>query len=208
MTSPTNPLRPDQIEPLKTIQPSQAIEEGAGGNFADMMQNTTTKAPQTTQAPTPMSILPGVNPVSGPSYDTMQSQLKLASNNIQDMQAQMQTPGLKLRPQDNYALVNHMTQASDSLRSANNKIGVDPGPMPSSGDGPFSKFMSLITDGSKQIASAQNKLNDIASSPNINPGEMLMVQVKINQAQQQIEFSSVLLSKAVDDFKQLMNIQI
>lgn len=209
MTSPTNPLRPDQIDPLKSIQPSQEIEEGGSGNFAEMMQNPAQKNTQSVQAPSPMSILPNVNPVSGPSFDTMQSQLSLANNGINDMQTQMQTPGLKIRPQENAALVNHMSQASDSLRSANAKLGVDQGPMPTPGDGPFGKFMSLITDGSKQIASAQNKLNEMSNSPTgLNPAEMLLVQVKVNQAQQQIEFSSVLLSKVVDDFKQLMNIQI
>jgi hypothetical protein len=69
--------------------------------------------------------------------------------------------------------------------------------------------MSLINDGSSQIAGAKQKLADFAhSNGTLNPAELLLVQVKINQAQQQIEFSSMLLSKAVDDFKQLMNIQI
>jgi hypothetical protein len=139
----------------------------------------------------------------------MQSQLNVANTGLSNMQAQMQTPGLKIRPQENSALINHMSQASDSLRAANGKLGIEQGPIPPAGEGPFGKFMSLLTDGSSQIASAQNKLNEMSSSPTgLNPAEMLLVQVKINQAQQQIEFSSVLLSKVVDDFKQLMNIQI
>lgn len=209
MTSPTNPLRPDQIDPLKNIQPSQEIEEGGNGDFAEMMQNPTQKMPQSIKAPSPMSILPNLNPVSGPSYDTMQSQLKVANNHLNDMQTQMQTPGLKIRPQEHATLVNHMTQASDALRSANNKLGIDSEPITSSSDGPFSKFMSLITDGSKQIATAQDQLTAMSKTPDqLNPAQMLSVQVKIGQAQQQIEFSSILLGKAVDAFKQLMNIQI
>lgn len=209
MTQPTNPLRPDQIDPLRSIQPSQEIEEEGPGNFAEMMQNPTQKMPQTIKAPSPMSILPNTNPVSGPSYETMQSQLNMATTHINDMQTQMQTPGLKIKPQEHAALINHMSQASDALRSANSKLGIDNEPLASTGDGPFSKFMSLITDGSKQIATAQNQLNDISKSPDqLNPAQMLSVQVKINQAQQQIEFSSILLSKTVDAFKQLMNIQI
>lgn len=209
MSNPTNPLRADQIDPLKNIQPSQEIEEGGPSNFAEMMQNPPKTSQETVQAPSPMSILPSINPVSGPSYETMQSQLNLSKTGLSDMQAQIQTPGLKIKPQENTVLLNHMSQASQTLRAVNTKLGINPEPMPSIKEGPFGKFMSLITDGSNQIASAQNQLNQMSNSPTgLNPAEMLMVQVKINQAQQQIEFSSVLLSKVVDDFKQLMNIQI
>lgn len=208
MASPTNPLRPDQIYSTRGIQPAQENQEQIGGNFAEMMQNPQAKNIGSS-APSPMNILPGTNPVSGPSYDTMQTQLAMATNNINDMQIQSQTPGLKIRPQDKDQLVKNMSLASDNLRTANTKLGVDPGPNPVPSDGPLGKFLSLINDGSQQISSAKQKLSSIASEPGkLNPAEMLLVQVKINQAQQQIEFSSILLSKVVDDFKQLMNIQI
>jgi hypothetical protein len=156
-----------------------------------------------------MNILPGTSPMSGPSLNTVQSQLVNAQSNISDMQAQMQTPGLKIRAQDKDLLTKNMSSATDNLRAANGKLGVNPGPMPEPLTGPLGKFMSLINDGSSQIAGAKQKLADFAhSNGTLNPAELLLVQVKINQAQQQIEFSSMLLSKAVDDFKQLMNIQI
>jgi hypothetical protein len=209
MTSPTNPLRPDQIDPTRSIQPSQEIEEGTGSNsFAEMMQSPATMT-QSSQAPSPMNILPGTKPISGPSYDTMQTQLVQSGSNISDMQQQMNTPGLRIKPQDKEMLVKNMTNASSNLRAANTKLGINPGPSPEPAEGPFGKFLSLINDGTAQIASAKQRLANISSSGGtINPAEMLMVQVKINQAQQQIEFSSILLSKVVDDFKQLMNIQI
>ena len=207
MSSPTNPLRPDQIYPTRGIEPSQQAEEGVGGNFQEMMQNPGVK-PSAANAPSPMNILPGTNPVSGPSVDTMQAQLNASQNNINDMQAQLQTPNLKIRPQDKDMLIKNMGHATDNLRAANTKLGVPTGPTPVAQDGPLGKFVSLINDGSSQIQSAKQKLHDLATSNNLNPAEMLLVQVKLNQAQQQIEFSSVLLSKVVDDFKQLMNIQI
>jgi hypothetical protein len=208
MSSPTNPLRPDQIYPTKGIQPSQEIEEGTGSNFQEMMQSPVSQA-QSSQAPSPMNILPGTNPVSGPSVDTMQSQLNVSQSNLLDMQAQAQTANLKIHPNDKELLVKNMSGASDNLRSANQKLGINPGPNPKPLEGPLGKFVSLINDGSSQIASAKAKLAEMGSSgAQLNPAEMLLVQVKINQAQQQIEFSSVLLSKVVDDFKQLMNIQI
>jgi hypothetical protein len=37
---------------------------------------------------------------------------------------------------------------------------------------------------------------------------MLLIQVKMNKAQQALEYSSVLLGKAVEDIKTLFNVQI
>ncbi len=207
MTSPTNPLRPDQIDPLRGIQPTEEAEESMGGNFAQMMGPSANKISQST-APSPMNVLSGTNPVSGPSYDTMQSQLGLTQNQLSDMQAQMRTPGLRIRPQDKDLLTNHMMNASDNLRVVNTKLGIN-NPPPTTLDGPLGKFIGLLNGGSEQILSAKQQLSSFAQTPDkLNPAEMLLVQVKINQAQQQIEFSSMLLSKVVDDFKQLMNIQI
>jgi hypothetical protein len=42
----------------------------------------------------------------------------------------------------------------------------------------------------------------------MSPGDFLLVQLKLNKAQQLLEFSSVLLSNAVSDIKQFMQIQI
>lgn len=208
MASPTNPLRPDQIDPLRSIQPTEETEEGVGGNFADMMQSPSIKS-QNSLAPSPMNILPGTNPVGGPSVDTMQSQLVNSQNSMNDMNSQASYPGLKVTPQDREMLVKNMSQATTNLRAANTKLGLNPGPAPQAQDGPLGKFLSLLNDGTAQISQAKQKLASIASTPGaLNPAQMLMVQVKINQAQQQIEFSSILLSKVVDDFKQLMNIQI
>lgn len=208
MTSPTNPLRPDQIDPLRGIQPSQEAEEGSGGNFAEMMGQSMSKTTQSS-APSPMNVLAGTNPVSGPSYDTMQSQLGMAQSNLANMQTQMQMQGLKIRPQDRDLLTNQMMNANDNLSVVNAKLGLPQPQVPSPVTGPLGKFLGLINSGSQQILDAKQQLSSYAQTPDkLNPAEMLLVQVKINQAQQQIEFSSILLSKVVDDFKQLMNIQI
>ena len=42
----------------------------------------------------------------------------------------------------------------------------------------------------------------------LNPGDLLLVQIKMNKAQQLIDFSTVVMSKAIDDIKQLFNLQI
>ncbi len=48
------------------------------------------------------------------------------------------------------------------------------------------------------MQSAQQQLQNLKDKgKSINPGDFLLVQVKMNKAQQEIEFTSVLLSNAV-----------
>lgn len=210
MGSPINPLQPDRIQPAKGINPSESMQENQGQSaFSQIMKEPLNVQTPGTQAPSPMNILPQNNPVSGPSFETMQQSLNASQNNLNDMANQIQTPGLKIKTQDRDTILGNLTQANDHLRTVNTKLGANPGPQPKPLEGPLGAFVSLINGGAQQIAQAKQQLVNISQTPDtLNPAEMLMVQVKMNQAQQQIEFSSVLLSKVVDDFKQLMNIQI
>lgn len=212
MTSPTNPLSPDRLDPTRAIQPTQGHEQSpSNGAFAQLMQTPATAQEaqiNPSSAPSPMNILPGTHPMGGPSFDSMQSQLNIASSHIADMQAQIQTPGLKIMPQDRDLLSKHLGNATDNLRAVNTKLGVSSPPAEPL-TGPLGQFMSLINDGANNIASAKQKLSSIASSTDsLNPTEMLLVQVKVNQAQQQIDFASSILSNTVNAFKTLMNLQI
>ncbi len=47
-----------------------------------------------------------------------------------------------------------------------------------------------------------------AKGEQMSPSDMLMVQIKLNKAQQELEYSSLLLGKAIDDLKMMMNIQL
>jgi len=71
------------------------------------------------------------------------------------------------------------------------------------------RFLSLISDGQNQLEAAQEQLASLQKrGESLSPGDMLLVQIKLNKAQQEIEYSSLLLSKAIDDMKMMMNIQL
>jgi hypothetical protein len=75
--------------------------------------------------------------------------------------------------------------------------------------GPLGKFLALLKDGQSQLASAQKQLQDLKDKgTNITPGDFLLIQVKISKATQELEYTSVLLSNAVQDFKTLMQVQL
>jgi len=69
--------------------------------------------------------------------------------------------------------------------------------------------LGLITDGQDQLNKTQDMIQNMKlSDGTISPAQLLLIQVKMAKAQQELEYSSVLLSKAVDDIKTMFNIQL
>jgi hypothetical protein len=168
--------------------------------------------PGATPSQSPFSLAQGQNVLaSTPTFDTLITQTQAAQNALGGIKTQLNTPNLKLKASQKYLLKNKLSDANGHLRSANSKLGGEPGPEPETpaGGGPVNKFLAYITDGQNQINGAKLQLQQMKDQGGvISPGDMLLVQIKINKAQQEIEYASVLLSKAVDDLKTLMNIQL
>jgi hypothetical protein len=104
-----------------------------------------------------------------------------------------------------------MADANDNLRTFNAKLGAQAPEEPdiSKFTGPLGRFFAYLTDGQNQMEAAKQQLQNLKSQgSNISPGDFLLVQVKLNKAQQLLEFTSVLLSNAVSDIKQLMQVQL
>jgi len=151
--------------------------------------------------------------VTSPNMGTLMSQVQLAQSSMSDLQTQLSYPNLKLKASQKYIVKNKLTDANASLRAANSKLGIDPsfsiGPSPNGASGPLGKFLDFVSDGMNQLESAKQQLSSLKSNGhNLTPGDFLTIQIKMNKAQQELDFTSVLLSKAVDDFKMMMNIQL
>lgn len=149
--------------------------------------------------------------VTSPNMGTLMSQVQLAQSSMSDLQTQLSYPNLKLKASQKYIVKNKLTDANDSLRAANSKLGISPSEPTASGgaSGPLGKFLDYVSDGMNQLESAKQQLSSLKSNGhNLTPGDFLTIQIKMNKAQQELDFTSVLLSKAVDDFKMMMNIQL
>jgi len=67
----------------------------------------------------------------------------------------------------------------------------------------------MVADGQQQLNSAATQLRNLNSSgQEINAGEMLLIQVKLQKAQQELDYTSVLLGKAVELVRTILNVQI
>lgn len=213
--SPDKPLPadvnpPSKIEPTAPLGQDQKMREGQT-SFEQIMKEPTAKTEQQ-RLLSPMELAAGQpTPTNAPSYPTLVSQVNSTQNTINDLRGQMQTPNLKLKQSQKYLLQNKLTEANANLRGANLKLGIEKPlePTKPGGPTPIDKFIAYLTDGQLQLEAAHNQINNLnKSGTELSGSDFLQIQVKLNKAQQQLEYSSVLLSKAVEGMKTLFNVNL
>ena len=205
------PDQSDRIYSGQPIQPRPTPQTPAQG-FQSYMQEgpqappkafSGQAAPASVQAALPV-------PPGGPSMDTLISQVGLSQDSLAQVRNQLNTNNLKFKRSQAHLLRNKLTDASEDLRAANAKMGAETPPMPSStGARPIERFLNYVTDGENQLASAREQLLAIGKhGEQLRPADMLLVQIKFSQAQQEIEYSSTLLAKVIDSIKQILSTQL
>lgn len=207
--------RPDRLDPLQKIgedkQPGGPTPLSQPGSFEEYMQ----KAGQT-----PTGKPPGVSPfdlahqqtplTQGPTFDSLLAQTKSVQGMLGDINNDLQTKNLKLKQSDRASLRSKMTSANQYLKAANVKLGAEvPEPPPSTSRGIVGKFLDYVSEGQSNIVAAQQQLMNLKQKgENLKPADFLAIQLKLAHAQQEIEYASIMLSKAVEDLKTLFNIQL
>ena len=205
---------PENIPKLNQMVPIGEEQKSAPTQpFSSYMKNVEPNPllGQKTPQISPFDLAHGQLPAAGPTMGTILAQATQAQATLGDLSTQLNTPGLKLKQSSKYILKNKLSSAKAHIRSAASKMGaeeVKDAPV-LAGSGPLQKFLALVTDGQNQLENAQDLLKGLKDKgENLSPGDMLMIQIKLAKAQQEIEYSSILLSKAVDDIKMLINIQL
>lgn len=205
---------PDRITPSKPLEPERPVPKPPTG-FQSYMQETPTqqKAPfaPPTAGPTPMEVARGpAFQTGGPSYETLLAQAKTAQDTLGTVAEKLNTPNLKLKRSQTHLLKNKLNDANSYIRAAGAKLGVEGKPMKTaSGGGPIERFFGYINDGQDQLVQAQTQLQELsAKGTQLRPTDMMMVQIKLSFAQQELEFSSTLLSKVIDSLKTIINVQL
>jgi hypothetical protein len=213
---------PGDLEDPGRIFPTTSIGSGGKEGLSVPTQPFSSFMGQSTASPlanagkssmiSPFALMQGQPPMATtPTMDTLLSQVGNVQSTLGDINSQLNTPNLKLKASTKYLVKSKLTDANDNLRTFNAKIGanVPPEPNPGSFSGPLGKFFAYLTDGQTQMQEAQQQLQSLKDKgTSISPGDFLLVQVKLNKAQQLLEFTSVLLSNAVGDIKQMMQVQL
>jgi hypothetical protein len=157
-----------------------------------------------------MDVAKGPATTGTPTFQSIQAQTKTAQDTLGDVAQKLNDPNLKLKRSQSLLVRQKLTDAQSHIRAAGAKLGVDAPPfkMPAGASG-IGKFLAWVNDGQDQMLAAQKKLSQLgANGQEINPADMLSIQVKMGLAQQEIEYTSTLLSKVIDTIKQTINIQL
>jgi len=212
------PGMPDDLPGSKPIEPARGFEEKQQippdkSAFKSEMEQAPGKDETTgPQAVTPMELAKtGVPTGESPTIESLLGQVNTAEGTVRTIQKNLNTPNLKFKHSHQRLLENKLTEAKDNLTAASEKLGVPKVPEQAipAGATPITRFLNFVTTGQNQLIEAKRKLEEVASGKGqLQPGQMLLVQVKIAQAQQALEYSSVLLGKVVDSIKQIMGMQI
>lgn len=147
---------------------------------------------------------------SGPTFDSLLNQVKSSQSMLGDMSSDLNTKNLKFKQSQRYLLRSKLKNANSYLNAANAKLGVEASEVaPSTGGGILGKFVDYVSQGQSNLIAAQNKLVHLKDKgDHLNPADFIAIQLKLSYAQREIEYASIMLSKAVDDMKTLMNIQL
>lgn len=211
-----DPNLPSKLNDLTPVKGADLVDSQKGNTnlpnkpFSDYMNE-----PQGVEASnkaTPMQIVAPQNiPSAPPTADSIHQQMRSTSLQLGDLQQKLNTPNLKLKPSQKYLLRGKLAEANQNIRQSAEKMGTPLSPPVDlrSKDNPIAKFLALITDGQTQLENATKMVKNLSTDgKSVNPANLLLVQIKLNRAQQQLEYSSVILSKAIEAMKSLFSVQI
>jgi flagellar hook-basal body complex protein FliE len=184
-----------------------------------MMQNKEPAAGQMPSANKVTAVSPfdlagiGAKPIAAPNMETLMHQASVAQNTLNTVHGQLSYPNLKLKASQKYLVKNKLMDANNHLRAANAKMGISPEAAPVAAttkeSGPIAQYLGYVTDGMNQLEAAKKQLGTIsAQGSNLSPAEFMLLQLKFNKAQQELDFTSAVLGKSIEGFKTIMNVQI
>lgn len=196
-----------KIEPGKPLQPEGPSRPDVKA-FESFMQE---EAGPSKAQPSPMQLAQMQQSGITATTESLLGQVNAASNQIGELRNRLNTPDLTLKNSHQKLLNSKLTEANDHLQKATEYLGAeDISPTQVAEDTtPVTKFLGYLTDGENRLLSAKQQLSSLsAKGGELQPSEMMLVQINIAQAQQEIEFSSLLLSKVTDALKQTLSIQL
>ncbi|MEM8628967.1 MAG: hypothetical protein AAGF04_02700 [Chlamydiota bacterium] len=146
------------------------------------------------------------------SWQEMQSQIAQSDAHLTEIQKKIQQyPHAKLKRQHGDVLHSKLEQANEHLQKMNTKLGVpqSKGKAQVAREGPLSRFLGFINEGQNHLMAAKARLEEMGKNTHeINPANLLSVQIQAAQAQQNLEYASTMLGAFIQNLKQILNTQL
>lgn len=166
-------------------------------------------SPMPAEGISPLEVNPGKLSASSPTVEGLISQIDNTQGQMKKVEQSLNFAQLKLKKAQERLVDDKLQAASSDIQGAAKAAGAPLVPTTiENGMPPVAKFLSYVGDSQNQLTEVKSTLSSMAKKGPMNPADMLLIQVKLAQAQQEVEFSSALLSKVVESIKQTLNIQI
>lgn len=147
---------------------------------------------------------------------SLASQTQEAITQIEEAKKILESPNVNVRRSAQQLLNSKLSHIDENLKVALSKAGIEydlttegVNPKPADRTNPIGRFLSLLTDGQWKLEQLGSELETMGrSGQELSPVNMLAIQVKMGQIQQELELFTSLLSKGLESIKTIMNIQV
>lgn len=132
---------------------------------------------------------------------------------IEEIKLRLSDPAVEIGSDYKRILRNKLEHIDSSLKVALDKAGLEYLPPQlldqAPGATPVTRFLDMLTSGQDKLKSLGGQLRTIGeNNESISPANLLLVQIKVNTIQQEIELFTSLLNKALEGTKTIMNVQV
>jgi hypothetical protein len=199
-----------KIDPLKSVSGQGESSTRTGQGFDAYMEKAGMQMPHTNpQAISPFDLAQGQRSVlaTGPNFDTLLNQVNSSYAMLGDVVTGLKTKNLKLKQSDRTVLRKKLKEAYGHLSQVSSKMGLQPAEVKeTSSGGLLGKLINFGIACQENIDSVKKHFMTLKQKgTKLDPTDFLNIQLKLNHAQQEIEFASLILSKGVDAIKNLMS---
>jgi hypothetical protein len=153
-----------------------------------------------------------VQDFSKASPDTIFKQTNDVIAQIEDVKTKLATPNLEFKGSVSTLLQNKLSHIDESLKVALNRTGSEyaNAKVPETASkNPVERFLDFLTHGQHQLQKVAEDVRQMhLNKTELSPANMMAIQLKVGYVQQEIEFFTALLNKALESTKTIMNVQV
>ncbi len=208
---------PSDLDPSRSMKSGvptfeDPVENSSTKSFSSLMQNNSAEQGLEHTMINPMQLAQMAT--AGPANpNTILAQIQMVQNSMLNVKGQVSSPNLKLNTSQRSVIKNKLVSANSNLEAAHLKMGgtlekQNENAEDAPSKGPIAQFLGMLSNGIDQLESSKQHVKTVSKNGQLSPGDFLMIQIKLAQAEQEIAFTGVLLSKTLDGFKQLMSVQL
>ena len=130
---------------------------------------------------------------------------------IDELKQKLGQPNVELKSSVQTLLRSKLSHIDDNLKVALSKAGAEYNP-PEKANGvasPIERFLGFLTHAQHSLENLGGEVEGMAlKKGELSPAAMLAVQIKVGYVQQEVEFFTALLNKALESTKTIMNVQV